>query len=94
MVPVNKFSAEHETFKYLLNLRLQTLMSCNGLILAHYVEKLALMGSPRALPNIMGMSLTSNQASSTLIILFLEMLKSSKHVLFLVIFILKEYIIC
>jgi len=61
LVPVNKISAEHETLKQLLNLPLQNLMSCNGLILAHYVEwvtKLALVGSPGALPNIMGMSLT------------------------------------
>jgi hypothetical protein len=72
-------------------------MFCNGLILAHYVEwvtKLALMGSPGALPNIMGISLISNQANSTLIILFSEMLKFSKKKLFSVIFILKEYIIC
>jgi hypothetical protein len=57
---VTKISVEHECLKELLNVPPQTLMSGNGLTLAHYVGwviKPSLMGSPGALPNLMGRGL-------------------------------------
>jgi hypothetical protein len=57
---VTKIFVEHEFSRKFLNLSPQTLMSSNGVNIAHYigcVTKLALTTSPGALPNTMGLTI-------------------------------------